>query len=260
VQVTRIREWDEEAAAGDLYVRLNGGTWIAVDGTTAPNSTYDLLATSPTGDTVAVEVTQHTTQEYRRQSAIENRLDWTSDLLDAWWEVSVIQSCDVRALHAQVFQLLADLYATGETKLVMSRRPDPEHDISNRLHQLGVRLAYRVQDAEPGHVNLSPASEAGSTAASVLVGIAEHHANLPDNALKLKLATAAERHLWIWVTTDRGQEMAALWGDDVPSTDPVLPAHVDAVWITTATAPATVWRWHRQAGWHRHLPSTNRTI
>jgi hypothetical protein len=243
--MTRTRPWDEETAAGDLYVNLNGGRWEPIDGAGAPNSTYDIRVTLPGGRTVALEVTQDTEQKVRHQRAVEARLEWESDKLDAWWEVAVIEPCDIRALHGAIFDLIAELAATGTTSLIIGNST-PRSPLIERLLALGVRLVHRVADANPGYVNVSPASQAGSTGPSVLVDIAEDHANRPDNAKKLRIETTDERHLWIWVTHDRGQQIAAIVGDQAPTMAPTVPDWVDSIWIATADTAPTVWNWNRE--------------
>jgi hypothetical protein len=249
--MARLRPWDEEAAAGDLFAHLNGGSWEPLDGVDAPDCTYDIRAMVPTGRTVALEITQDTTQAIRRQHAIQAELDWTSDLLDGWWEVAVVEPFNVRALHNAIFDLIIEFDAGGERSLVIgdSTLSSP---LVDRLHLLGVRLLHRVGDSAPGYVNVSPASRAGSTGPSVLVEIAEDHVHRPDNAKKLEIATTDERHLWIWVTHDRGQQIAALVGDLKPTDAPGVPEFVDTVWIATADTSPTVWSWSRHGGWVKH--------
>jgi hypothetical protein len=254
VPVTRMTPWDEEQAAGDLYVELNGGTWELVDELTAPDSTYDIKVTLPTGRTIAVEVSQDTTEAIRHQRAIEAQLDWASDRLDAWWDVSVKEPCDIRALHAVIFDIIAEFAAAGRRSLIIGRSESPS-EIHDRLRDLGVTLLHRFKDADPGYVNLSPASEVGFTGPSALVEVAEDHANRPDNAKKLNIAATDERHLWIWVTDDRGEQMAAALGGHVPHAGPSVPDYVDAIWIATAHTTPTLWRWDRQRGWDRQSPA-----
>ena len=248
--MTRIRAWDEETAAADLFVDLNGGSWEAIDGINAPNSTYDIKVTLPSGRTVALEVTQDTTQKVRHQRAIEAQLEWESDNLDAWWEVAVVEPCDVRALHGAIFDLVAEFDATGKTSLIIGNSTPPS-PLVEKLLALGVRLLHRVADANPGYVNVSPASQAGSTGPSVLVDIAEDHANRRDNAKKLDISTTDERHLWIWVTHERGQQIAAILGDRAPTVNPAVAESVDSIWIATADTAPTVWSWTREQGWRR---------
>lgn len=251
VAVASARAWDEETAAGDLFVQLNGGSWESVDGVNAPDSTYDIKCTLPNGRTVALEVTQDTTEAIRRQRAIQTRLDWSSDNLDAQWEIAIAEACDVRALHDVIFDLIAEFDATGQRSLVVGRRT-PTGPFVDRLRALGVRLIHRVGDATPGFVNLSPASQGGSTGPSVLAEVVQDHANRPDNAKKLSIDSTDERHLWIWVTHDRGEQIAALFGDRAPADAPEVPNTVDAAWIATADTNPIVWSWVRNVGWRSH--------
>jgi hypothetical protein len=253
--VARIRPWDEEHNAGDLFTEINGGTWVPLDGPTAPPSTYDIKVTLPSGRTIALEVTQDTTPAVRHQRAVAAKLDWTSDRLDAWWEVSALEASDARAIHAEVFGFIGELDAAGETKLLVRRPRNSTSSLNDRLWSLGVRLLYRVRDENPGYVNLSPASEAGSTGPSALIEIAEDHANREDNATKLANADADERHLWVWVTSDRGQQVAALVGDLMPTEAPKVPDHIETVWLATAYESPIVWSWVRHIGWERRLRS-----
>jgi hypothetical protein len=249
--MARERSWDEESAAGDLFIRVNGGTWEQLDGVHAPDSTYDITATLPTGNTVALEVTQDTTQAIRWQNAVQAGLGWTSDQLDGWWEVAVVEPCNVRALHDAIFDLITEFDTRGERSLVIGNST-PSSGFVDRLRALGVRLLHRVGDTKPGYVNVSPAAQAGSTGPSVLVEIAQDHGNRQDNAKKLNIATTDERHLWIWVTHDRGEQIAAMVGDVRPTDAPSVPEFVDRVWIATADTSPTLWSWTRHKGWDKH--------
>lgn len=255
--MTTIRPWDDERGAGDLFTEINGGTWVTVDGPTAPPSTYDIKVTLPTNGTaprtIALEATQDTTQDVRHQRAVAAKLDWTSAQLDAFWHVSVLEATDVRALHAEVFGLISELNDAGKTTLLVGRPSRSTGSLNDRLWELGVRLLYRVRDEDPGYVNLSPASEAGSTGPSALIEIAADHATRPDNATKLRNADADERHLWVWVTSDRGQQIAALVGEFMPTQAPRVPDHIDAIWLATAFKTPTVWCWVRHTGWECRL-------
>ena len=164
----------------------------------------------------------------------------------------MIEPCDIRALHGAIFDLIAEFSASGDTTLLIGHST-PRSPLVEKLVALGVRLVHRVADANPGFVNVSPAAQAGSTGASVLVEIAEDHANRGDNAKKLEIADADERHLWIWVTHDRGQQIAGLVGIEAPTVDPDVPDQVDSIWIASADSTPMIWNWTRDLGWRRRL-------
>lgn len=249
--MTRTEQWDSEGDAGRLCARLLGGTWEKVDGIYAPNGTYDLRVTVARGSTIAVEVTQDTTETIRRQHGSEQKHDWESDLLSGWWEVSLREPANIGVLHTRIFDLIAQLESDGVKSLSLGRKT-PSDPIVDALRSLGVTLLYRLHEDSPGYVNLSPAPDAGSTAPSVLNEIVSDHANRADNAAKLKVDTTDERHLWIWVTTDRASQTAALLMGDAPLAAPSVPSHIDSVWLATALDNPTVWRWSRTGGWARY--------
>lgn len=241
--------WDAEATAGDLFVAVNGGTWEPVDGPSAPDGSYDLRVRLPDGRTVALEITQDTNPRIREQYAAQARFDWRFDTIDGWWEVSVVEPCDLRPLHADIASLIARLHAQGQTSLVIGART-PSSPIVGRLRELGVRLVHRVDDHEFGWVNVGTASVADTTAPSVVVDLIEDHASRPDNVRKLTAATDVdERHLLVWVTADRTAQMAALYGFR-PDQQPQIPTAIDVVWVAAAFKPPTiVWCWRRGSGW-----------
>lgn len=117
------------------------------------------------------------------------------------------------------------------------------------LDSLGVRLIYRLDASSPGSLVIGPAPKAGATAPDLLVSVVEDHTNRPDNISKLRrAATAAERHVLIWIHADRSNLTAAMAFDVLPTRRPRLPAEVDVVWVASAYEQPTVWRVDL-AGW-----------
>ena len=96
---------------------------------------------------------------------------------------------------------------------------------------------------------MGEASQASSTAPSVIIDLVEHHAALGDNTAKLtKVLDAAEKHLFIWVESSHQQAVAAIAFGILPGSPPQLPDCMDAAWAVTAYTDADIWQYHRRHG------------
>jgi hypothetical protein len=246
--MTSLVPWDEEHAAGNLFTQINGGTWHSVDVPGAPAATYDIRVELPDGKAIALEVTQDSVSAIREQHAAESKFDWASSIIDGHWYVSVDEPIKARNLHREVFELIARLRRSGSTSLIV-RPKSLTTDLERDMHRLGIRAVYLVADDIPGYVSVNSASRGGTTGPSLLIEVAEDHANRADNAKKLAIDSVDERHLWIWVTAERNAQTAAIRGHLPPNRSPVVPGHVDSVWIAAAFITPVIWRWNRQEGW-----------
>jgi hypothetical protein len=131
--------------------------------------------------------------------------------------------------------------------------------VLGRYVEAGQLDAYRHTDLpSPGYVNLLPPAIGGAAGdgETVAVWLSEllRSDRLAKHLAKLAAADAEERHLWLGVHMS-GAPFAPFYaltdGTVVPQTDPVVPAHLDAVWLFPQfSAPVLVWR--RGKGWSRH--------
>lgn len=165
------------------------------------------------GDVIAVEVTRHNLPANLAVLAELDKRDWHFPSLDGVWIVDMIPDYGVGALHSEISDLLYQLESVGIDQIVLrsdlfdESLTDDELDAedsqcrgmlrhtatratASRLHELGARLAYRIDDAERdgGQVFMCEASEAGTTGPSLVVELVENHAGRDDNIAKLEAA------------------------------------------------------------------------
>lgn len=244
----RNRTWDNEVSAAALVSVVLGGHPERTD-TAGAQQTHDFDIVLTDGQVVALEVTREVDPAVRSQHALEDKLDWSSfDDLNGFWHVSVIEPCDVKALHSELPGVLAEMQLEGLTVVSLDRRAE-QHGTLAKLRRLGAVAAVRLQDRSPGEIALNSAPIASSTAIDVPVDVANAHLSRPDNVRKLRAARADERHLFVWITVDRTAAVASFALGSLPTAPPLLPDGVDAVWLATAYEPPTVWRFHRVGGW-----------
>lgn len=269
------QRWDEEDAAAALVVRLLGGRSVPVDPGGGPVQLHDFDLLLDDGS-IAFEVTRHNRETAVQTRSEVTRRNWSFPALRGLWFVDTIDSFRVRALHAEIERLLAQL-EERHIKSVILRKDVFEADrdriqpglrehretlerggaltTGRRLYELGARSVYVLDTVPGGRVIVGHAPDGGSTGPSVMVDVAELHANLTDNANKLAAAgDRAQRHLFVWAEHSRGELVAAMqMATDGPigrpTISPRLPDEIDAVWLATASDPCTLWRFHRLLGW-----------
>lgn len=245
--------WDEEADAARIVAEHLGGASRRRDpgGGATPVHDFDIVLAG--GRVVAVEVTRHTVAAEIGGRAAVAKLNWRFPVLRHDWVVGMVGHHSVRQLHRRFPPLLAMIEAAGiETFDLKDRKPSgPAEDALLTLRSLGARLLYRLGEAPDGggQIILGDAPVGGSTAADVLVEVAEHHGNLSDNARKLATADADERHLFVWVESAHHQAVAAIAFEVLPQRAPQLPEHLDVTWLATAYDVSQVWRYVRGQGW-----------
>ena len=267
-----LRPWDEESDAADLMQSRLGGVTHRVDPGGGHQQLHDFDLELENGATVAVEVTRDTVASHRSLLSEVDRRAWRFPELSFDWVVDMIASYSVREVHSKIARPLAELEGASVDSALLSRpnrsNRASEHDLPEgpareagaELYALGARLVYRIGAATSGggSVIMSEATQAGSTAPSVVVEVVEHHAALEDNVAKLSRANPAwERHLFIWVENSSQQAVATMAFGILPERSPELPAPIDAVWAVTAYELARIWRYHRSEGW-RDLGSWHR--
>ena len=245
--------WDEELDAARIVEGHLGGVSRPRDPGGGAAQLHDFEVVLPDGRIVAVEVTRHTVPEDNAARAAVKRKQWQFGVLRYDWVVDMIQHYDVREVHRRFPGLLAVVEAAEVETFNLKHRTasGPAEEALLQLRTMGAQLLYRLKEASDGggRIILGAASVAGSTAADVLVEVAERYANLPDNARKLATAEADECDLFIWVESAHHQAVAAMAFEVLPERVPTLPDHVDAVWLATAYDAPQVWRYVRRLGW-----------
>ncbi len=247
------KDWNEEDEAAQIVVGHLGGVATQRDpgGGSTPIHDFDVAVSA--GQIVAVEVTRHTVPaEVEARAAVAGR-DWKFPSLRYDWVIDMVGHYDVRVVHGRVPSLLEAVEAASLEAVQLGKDPPPgpASDALSALRALGARLLYRLSEATggAGRIIVGAAPVAGSTATDIVVDVAEHHANLADNSAKLASASAQERHLFIWVESNHHQVVAAMGFEFLPERPPIIPEHIDTVWLATAFHPAQVWRYVRGEGW-----------
>lgn len=278
----RKRPWDSEEHAAEIVRSRLGGVARRVDpgGGSAQLHDFDLELSD--GTTVAVEVTRHNEPSSLAVLTELDKRDWHFPQLKYDWVVDMIPTYSVAKVHRDVADLLAPIESASTEALILGGRlfrprlsgfelADNERETTalldrtgtrlpaERLWNLGARLIYRHArgNAQGGEVIMGEASKAGSTGASLIIEVVEHHATKPDNKKKLEAATDhSERHLFVWVETSQHAAVAAFnfsnvlpGGAGLPDRAPHLPPGVDAVWVVSAYDIAHIWQYHRAHGW-----------
>jgi hypothetical protein len=268
--------WDEEAHAMAVVTHFLGGRSVAVDPGGGARQLHDFDQVLDSGGVVAIEITRANDPRDLQFAREVSKNDWQSDALCQTWVVDVRGTPNVRTLRERVIPLLASLEAAAVASAHLRHEmfDDPRYlprfsaeqrrileeagalQSGEELCGLGVCLVYSLGPSVPGGVIIGKGPIASSTAPSVVTNIASRQACLPDNAAKLAAADDRDaRHLFVWVESSLPSAVAAFAFDDgldpaaLPIDPPVMPEHVDAVWLVTAFEPARVWRFQRTTGW-----------
>jgi hypothetical protein len=251
----------EERFAFEILRRVTGAEVRLLDNGTRPGM-VDGYWELPGGCRAVVEVRlliePQTAEVNSRLGEHDHRLPVEG--LKHHWEVYVGPQVRVRDLRRDLPQLLLwcqtrDL--DGFEELRWTRRgqvPFLEHPI--RTGELSAHQFTGVPSL--GYVRLLPPAIGGAAGdGGIVTGWLSRllaSRGLAGHVAKLAAAHAEERHLWLGVHMS-GAPFAAFYAltDEtvVPQTDPVVPAHLDAVWLFAQfSAPVLVWR--RGEGWSRH--------
>lgn len=245
--------WDEESEAARIVSDHLGGISRARDPGGGATSVHDFDVVLPGDRVVAVEVTRHTVAAEIESRVAVQRRDWRFEVLRYDWVVDMIPRYSVREVHHRLPSLLSAVEVAGVESFDLKHETPSgaAEEALVALRALGARLLYRLTETsgEGGKIILGAAPVVGSTASHVVVEIAQHHANLMDNARKLASAVADERHLFIWVESPHPQAVAAMAIDVLPEGAPNVPGHIDTVWVATGFEISQVWWFVRDRGW-----------
>ncbi|WP_419837830.1 hypothetical protein [Candidatus Poriferisodalis sp.] len=215
----------------------------------------------PDGSVIALEVTQDMAQARENQRGALENLRWKFDQLGREWFVDLLDNAWVNDLHTRLPELLGQLERKGITELKVPRVAGGDDERTDagtvgEFRDLGVLScrSYESGDDSVGAVHTDQIVDAvwGDVNSATAV-VARHVSERQDNACKLaRAASAAERHLLIWVDQAVLAANAAMQVGErqglLPSEVPELPPEIDVVWLALAMADPIVWRLD-SAGW-----------
>lgn len=247
---------------------------------------YDIIL--PDVSMIALEVTRHNVEDAIETQQAVDRRTWAFPSLRWSWSVKTMPALTVEHLHRNIARLLTELETAELTRVhvaesldlryrrnsdpsVVGLHDDEEHTtlahidstgtwpVIEELARLGVRHAYMLSDAEmdDGHVTVLPYDSGGATGTTLVVDLAEHHADRKEKQLSTA-TTASERHLFVWVEHSRSAAVAAMRltgfapGQNLPRHAPLLPPSIDAVRTASAYDHTRLWSYHRRHGWCDH--------
>jgi hypothetical protein len=230
---------------------------------------YDLRI-DPKGRWGAVEVTAYADPESTETWNLMNgsKEVWVVDGLSGGWLVTVLPSCRVRQLKAELPTLLRRLEATGITSLDLANWPTSAW-LEPLTERLGIASAHQEGTSQPGSVylTLELASErvgalvsTNGDAIAAWCGDFLCEPKQADVLDKLRRSGASERHAFIFVpglTPAPWPVPDLLMADPVPlpTLAPDLASEVTHAWVTSTWSTTTGLRWSPDAGW-RHFSKT----
>ena len=251
---------DSEEAGKQLMERVLGGKARRHDRNDGePKHDFDICM--PDGSVIALEVTQDMAQARENQRGALEKLRWQFDQLGREWFVDIFDNARVNDLHARLPELLGQLERKGIAELNVPRVAGDHDERTDartlcEFRYLGVLScrSYEPGDDSVGAVRTNQFVDAvWGDAKSVAAVVVRHVSERRDNACKLaRAASAAERHLLIWVDDAMLAASAAMQVGErkglLPSEVPGLPPEIDVVWLALAMADPIVWRLD-SAGW-----------
>jgi hypothetical protein len=230
---------------------------------------YDLRI-DPKGRSGAVEVTACADPESTETWNLMNGRGevWVVDGLRGGWLVTVLPSCRVRQLKAELPTILRRLEAADINNLDLAGGPTFDR-LEPVIERLGITSAYQGGTSRPGsiYLTLELASErAGGQVPSTGDAVADwcggflREPKQADVLDKLRRSGAPERHAFIFVpglTPAPWPVPYLVMADPVPlpTIAPDLPWEVTHAWVASTWSTATGLRWSPDAGW-RHFSKT----
>jgi hypothetical protein len=230
---------------------------------------YDLTI-DPQGRRGAVEVTACADPESTETWNLMNgRADvWVVDGLRGGWLVTVLPSCRVRQLKAELPTLLRRLEADDITDLDLADGPTSDW-LEPLIERLGITSAYQGETSRPGSIYLTlelVSERAGGQvpsngdAVAAWCGAFLRDPKQADVLDKLRRSGASERHAFVFVpglTPAPWPVPYLLMADPVPlpTIAPDLPSDVTNVWVASKWSTTTGLRWSPDVGW-RHFSKT----
>lgn len=191
------------------------------------------------------------------------RLGYTTDSrLTSSWNVVGDLDARIRQVHAAAPELLIlaeSIGWEGGGDLWRLRRVDRYlHDEFERLH---VTQAWRhpPTDKHPPGFYVGPEGWGGMLpTVDLLPKIASDllaHPTMEKMRRQLGDAEADERHTFLFIGWEN---MAGILlsdpGEELPSSEPVLPEPIDGVWLTSTAAGSRVVAWLPERGWFNAVP------
>ena len=241
----------------------------------APPMTHDFDIHLNGLKTVALEVTSSVIEEVAMFQNELKRRQFDTSTLDHDWSINVLhpvaerQFPRVKNLQFQLVPLLEIIernLPSGVTDvmrdIVDSTVPEVTAAIDG-LKRLGVRVA-------------NPLPKWNSKDAQVAIGTGGLLRRVPfeelvanvvrDNLVKLKLADADQRQVFVWVTPSDMGNSAQMSLDQVPSTRVEIDATIDVVWFglwsprpNAESLAMRLWSASNAAGWMAHTIPLTRT-
>jgi hypothetical protein len=237
------------------------------DGSTA--GMYDLTI-DPKGRKGAVEVTACADPESTETWNLMNSRGeaWLVDGLRGGWLVTVLPSCRVRQLKAQLPTLLRRLEAGDITNLDLADGPTSDW-LEPLIERLGITSAYQGGTSRAGSIYLTlelVPERAGGQVPSNGDAVADwcgeflREPKQADVLDKLRSSGAPERHAFVFVpglTPAPWPVPYLLMADPVPlpAIAPDLPSDVTHAWVASTWSTMTGLRWSPDVGW-RHFSKT----
>jgi hypothetical protein len=226
---------------------------------------YDLRIDSK-GGWGAVEVTACADPESTETWNLMNGRGevWVVDGLGGGWLVTVLPSCRVRQLKAELRTLLRRLEAADITNLDLADGPTFDW-LEPCIERLGITSAYQGGTSRPGSVyftlELAPERAGGlipssGDAVAAWCGGFLREPKQDDVLNKLRRSGAFERHAFIFVPGLTPAPWPVPYLADpvpLPTIAPDLPPEVTHAWVASTWSTTTGLHWSPEMGW-RHFP------
>lgn len=255
----------DELAAADLVANALGGRWQTRDGESDPDGMYDFDVILPDGRCIALEITSASDGAVIALSDAAlvregKQRHWPAPGLANDWIVTLPQSLvRVADMMRAMLQILKTFEEHDHHNVdhpinydyinPRSDLPAPVVEAARRMVELGVTrvlvLAPRIRDVAEMIIAIGSGAVADPDAVNRLV-----IERAQPKRKKLAMASADERHLFVWL--DGTQPAAALAAAKLaPPSAPDIPSEIDVIWLATPplAAPEKLWRARKPAGW-----------
>ena len=168
-----------------------------------------------------------------------------------WW-VHPAPNANINRIRAQVDEYLAAIEADGLDRFIGPVDSDAYLSVERIYTDLLIEGGSVMKWKNPGRIGISYPGDGGFVVPENLQKAIEREALKGDNRRKLGSAGTAERHLFVYISSQNFLAWAALTDGDMPDNTPQLPDEITDVWAVTGAGQKDkyiVWRASKGAQW-----------
>lgn len=232
-----------ERLAAQIVERLLAGSRMRfVETQSQGEHDFDLVLAG--GDTIALEVTEVTSAEWRAMNAaLEAKQLVPRNLCQNDWRVTPEPGSSVKRLVANIDAYLAAIEQEGRTRFFSSRDACESFAVRRVWKDLGITAGGVLPTARPG-ISIGLPPRGGLISCRFAIEAAQDAAWMEDNRRKLRSHAAGRGDLFVWISDDHKPAWMGMT-ERTPTQLPSLPKEVSCLWLATLSAGGAnfiVWR------------------